>query len=158
MPRKTLPSLDSRFRGNDEEGRIEENHLEVGGSAGEGCEALLARKVVPRLDVADRAGFRAHDDRMRRGAAGKAAHAAQHRAIGDPGRRKHDVARGEVEQFVLTIEVGDSKAMGAAALVVIAEQQPSLHLPADAAQRRRGEHAFVIVDVEAFTARSSTSI
>ena len=31
---------------------------------------------------------------------------------------------------------------GAAALVVVAEQQPALDLPADAAQRRRGQHAF----------------
>ena len=32
--------------------------------------------------------------------------------------------------------------LGAAALVVVAEHQPRLQLAADAAQRRRGQHAF----------------
>src|SRR5205823_7342854 len=64
------------------------------------------------------------------------------RTVGNPGRGEHHVARGEIEQFVFAIEVGNSDAMGAGALVVVAEQQPALHLPADAAQRRRRQYAF----------------
>ena len=40
------------------------------------------------------------------------------------------------------MEIGDADAVSATPLVVLAEQQPRLHLPADAAQRRGGQHAF----------------
>ena len=40
------------------------------------------------------------------------------------------------------VEIVDAPAARAAALVVVAEQQPALNLAADAAQRRRRQHAF----------------
>ena len=42
-------------------------------------EGLLAREIVLGLDIAHRAGLRAHHDRMRERAAGEAPHALQHR-------------------------------------------------------------------------------
>ena len=78
---------------------------------------------------------------MREGAAGKAAYTAQHRAVGDPSRGEHDIAMRHVEEAIFAIEIGDAEALGAAALVVIAEEEPPLHLPADAAQCRRREYA-----------------
>src|SRR3546814_11229394 len=42
---------------------------------------------------------------------------------------------------VLAGIVGDAAARGALALIVVAEHQAALELAADAAQRRRGEHA-----------------
>ena len=38
--------------------------------------------------------------------------------------------------------IGDAHLQGALALVLGVEDQPALHLAADAAQRRRGQHAF----------------
>ena len=40
-----------------------------------------------------------------------------------------------VEEVVFAVEIGDAEALRPAALVVIAEQQPSLHLPAITASR-----------------------
>src|ERR1700733_7139590 len=89
--------------------------------AGERGEAFLAGKIVPRVDVADGAGARAHHHRMRRRAAREAAHAAQHRAVCDPGCGKHHVGVREVEQAVFSVEIGDAETMRAAALVVVTE-------------------------------------
>src|SRR5215469_17786440 len=63
-----------------------------GGSTREWGEALLARKVVAGFDIANRAGFRPHDDRMRHRTAWKTAHPAQHCAVGDSGSGKHHIA------------------------------------------------------------------
>ena len=66
----------------------------------------------------------------------------EQRAVGDPGGGENAVAVGHVLERVDALEVVDPPAAGAGDLVVVAEQQPALDLPADAAQRGRGEHAF----------------
>src|SRR5436190_4430254 len=75
--------------------------------AGSGGAPDLAGEVVLGVDHAHRAGLRAHHDRVRVGAAGEAAHAAQHRAVGDAGRGEHHVALGELVHRVLALEIGD---------------------------------------------------
>ena len=45
-------------------------------------------------------------------------------------------------QAVFAVEILDAPFGGAGAFVVVAEHQPRLHLAADAAQRRRRQHAF----------------
>ena len=67
---------------------------------------------------------------------------AEQRAVGDPGGGEDAVAAGHVLERVDAVEVLDPPAPRAAALVVVAEQQAALDLPADAAQRGGGEHAF----------------
>ena len=62
-------------------------------------------------------------------------------AVGDPGRGEDAVAARHVLERVDAVQILDSPAMGAGALVVVAEQQAALDLPADAAQGGRGEHA-----------------
>src|SRR5262249_52024047 len=96
-------------------------------------ESGLAFEVVVRLDDAHRSRLRAHDDRVRGGAAGRASDAAEHGAVGDAGGGEHHVAMRQVEHVVFARQIGDAATLGAAALVVVAEQQASLHLAADAA-------------------------
>src|SRR5262249_22798910 len=104
-------------------------------------DAGLAGEVVGRLDEADRPGPGAHDHRVRHAAAGKAAHALQHGAVGHAGGGEHDVALGELGHGVFAFEILDADAGGAAGRAVVAEQQPALHLAADAAQRGGRQYA-----------------
>ena len=67
---------------------------------------------------------------------------AQQRAVGHAGGRENAVALGEVFELVDAIEVGDAPLAGAGLFVLVAEHQPAVELPADAAQRSRREHAF----------------
>src|SRR5712691_6845306 len=70
----------------------------VGRLPAERGEGLLAREVVGCLDVAHRAGLRAHHHRMRERAGAKAPHAFQHAAVGDAGGGEHYVAMCHVEE------------------------------------------------------------
>src|ERR1051325_4788225 len=79
-------------------------------------EGLLAREVVLGFDVTYRSGLRPHDGRMDKAPAGKAARTAQHRAVGDAGRGKHDIAMRHVEESVFAVEIGDAEGLRAAAL------------------------------------------
>src|SRR5687767_4673430 len=58
--------------------------------------------------------------------------AFEQRAVGDSGGGEDHIALGEVVQAIDAVEVLDAPAAGAAALVVVAEQQPALELAADA--------------------------
>jgi hypothetical protein len=68
--------------------------------------------------------------------------ALEQRAIGDSAGGEDDVALGEVVEFVDAVEVLDAPFRRPRALVVVAEEEAALELAADAAERRRGEHAF----------------
>src|SRR5690242_11848433 len=68
--------------------------------------------------------------------------AFEQRPVGNAGRGEDAVALREVVQLVDAIEVLDAPFAGTRLLGVVAEQQFAVELPADAAQRRRGEHAF----------------
>ena len=70
-----------------------------------------------------------------------AMHALQQRPVGHAGRGEDAVALGHVLQAIDAVEVLDPPAARAGDLVVVAEHEPALHLPADAAQRGRREHA-----------------
>ena len=77
------------------------------------------------------------------GAVAEEAHALHQRAVGDAGRGEDDVlARREILRLVDPLEVGD--AHGAAALLVLrrVHDEPREDLAAQAAHRRRREHAF----------------
>ena len=69
-------------------------------------------------------------------------HAAQHRAVGDAGGREDHVARHQFTQGIFAVEVRDAPFGGAGLFILVAEHQAALHLAADAAQRRRRQHAF----------------
>ena len=62
-------------------------------------------------------------------------------AVGDAGRGDDDVALGELLHAVFLLRIGDAHLVGALALGLGVEDQPALHLAADAAQRRRRQHA-----------------
>src|SRR5215471_5026918 len=79
---------------------------------------------------------------MGRCTAGKTAYAAQHRALGDPSGGEHHIARRKIQKLVFSIEIGDAETLSAAALVIVAEQEPPLHLTADAAQCCRRQYPF----------------
>ena len=66
----------------------------------------------------------------------------QHRAVGDAGRREHDVAAGEVVEMVDLLQVLDAHAGRPRLFLVVAELQLALHLAADRAKRGGREHAF----------------
>ncbi len=109
---------------------------------GQGRRPGLGREVVVRLDVAHRAGLAAHDDRMRRSRRRRSgARRAAWRPVVTP------VAANITSPFAISVTVylclGSVTPIDRARadLRVILVQQPSLHLPADAAQRGGGEHA-----------------
>ena len=69
------------------------------------------------------------------------ADAGEQVAVGDAGRGEQDVAARHLAHVVFAVEVGDAHAARALALLVGIDDQAALHLAADAAERRRGEHA-----------------
>src|SRR5690606_34792848 len=71
----------------------------------------------------------------------RAPHAGEHAAVGHAGGAEHHVARGQFLQLVLAVQVGDAGLGGAALLVIVAEDETPLHLPADAAQGGGGQNA-----------------
>src|SRR6185369_17810272 len=106
--------------------------------------SVAARFVVGpvlALDPAHRAGARAHHHAFRGDLVLAALHTLEQRAVGDAGGGEDDVALGEVLELVDAAQILDAPAGGAAALVVVAEQEAALELAADAAQRGGGEHA-----------------
>src|SRR5581483_2349891 len=106
-----------------------------------GAEAF-AVEIVLCLDDSHRPGFRAHHHRVGDRAAREAPHPLEHSAAGDARSGEHDIALGKIEEPVFAAEIADAAAPGALALVVVAEDQATLHEAADAAERRGGEHAF----------------
>src|SRR3954464_14397743 len=91
---------------------------------------------------AHRPGGRAHHNAFGGDEIAFAVHAAQHGAIRDAGGGEHHIARDQFVQVIFAVQVLDAPLGGAGAFIVIAEHQPALHLAADTAQRRRGQHAF----------------
>jgi len=89
-----------------------------------------------RLDPPHRAGGGAEHDGLGLGEVAAEADAGEQRAIGDAGRRKDDIVRGHVLHGVLARDVGSHR-QDPRALLVLLRHEPALHLPADAAQRRR---------------------
>eukprot|EP01136_Pigoraptor_vietnamica_P043675 Opistho-1_new@19395 len=101
----------------------------------------LLEVEVHGLYEADGAGRRAHHHRVRLDAVALEGDAVEEVAVGDAGGGEEDVTGGHLRQVVLLVRLGDAHAFGAGALLLGVEDQPALHLAADAAQRRRGEHA-----------------
>src|SRR5690606_26063862 len=99
----------------------------------DGRAACLAIEIVHGLDLADGSALRAHDDRVCARAVAEAPHPAEHGAAGDASCGQHRPAARQLLEAVLPVKVGDAPAARPAPLVVIAEQQPALELPADAA-------------------------
>src|SRR5438309_7767710 len=83
---------------------------------------------------ADSSGARAHDDALSRDAIAAPVYAFQERTVGNAGGGKNAVALRHVLQRVDALQILDAPPVGARDLVVIAEHQPALHLPADAPQ------------------------
>src|SRR5262249_45654400 len=102
----------------------------------------LGELAVLGADPAHGAGGRAHHDRVGLDQALAEAHALEHRARGDAGRREHAIALHHLLDRVLLARIADPHLVGARALLLGVEDEASLHLAADAGERRRGEHAF----------------
>ena len=98
--------------------------------------------IVLGLTKAHGPSLRAHDDGMGRSTAGPAPNAAQHGAVRHARCREHDVAAGELMQFVFAAVVVDAATSGTCLLVVVAKDQPTLELATDAPKRCRSEDAF----------------
>src|SRR5579883_1215815 len=108
---------------------------------GQSISTALVLEAMMRFDIAHGRGFGPHDQGVGDGAAGETPYAFEHGAGGDAGGGEHDVAAREIQERVLPIEIGDAHLVSAALLVVVAKQEPPLHLASDAAQRRRRQHA-----------------
>ena len=67
--------------------------------------------------------------------------ARQHRSVGDPGGGEHDITGGKLGKLEFMVGVLDPHAPRPLPLLGLLQHQPSLHLSADAAQRRRRQHA-----------------
>src|SRR3546814_1016683 len=67
------------------------------------------------------------------------------------------IARGEIVELVDLVEIVDPPFARPRAFVVVAEHQPALELPTDAAQRRRGEHAFGVAALPHVSSEEHTS-
>ena len=90
-------------------------------------------------DPPDGAGAGAHDDAFGFDAAALATlDALEQRPVGDAGRGENAVAARQVLEAVDAVQILDAPAVGPGALVVVAEQQAPLDLPADAAERGGG--------------------
>src|ERR1700682_556817 len=95
------------------------------------------------LDVADRAGDRTHHHGLGLDDAVLAEFdARQQRTGGDAGRREQAVALGHFLGAVDEARIVDAHLVGALASLLGVENQPALHLAADAAHRPRRQHAF----------------
>ena len=94
--------------------------------------ALMTR-TVPDL--------RAHHDRLGLRAVAEEPDAVEEVALGDAGGGEHDVALRELLGAVDRVLGLDAHALGARALLVVAEPEPALELAADALERGRGDHA-----------------
>src|SRR5690242_11159707 len=105
-----------------------------------GLEAAVLQVVIFCGYAPDRAGAGPHDDALGGYAALAAVHSFQQRPVRDAGRGEDAVALGHVAEMIDAPEVLDAPAVGAGDLVVVAEDELALHLPADAAQRRRCEN------------------
>ena len=93
------------------------------------------------LDPAHRAGRGAHHHAVGgHQAARHALHPAQQGAVRHPGRREDAVALRQLLQIIDLVEIADPPFARAGAFILVAEQQAALELPADAAQRRAGQH------------------
>src|SRR5579862_6310797 len=102
----------------------------------------LVELAVLGDDAAHGAGGRAHDHGFGLDDAVAEAHAAQHAAVGHAGRREQTIAAHHVLDLIFLARVLDAHLGGALALLVGIDDEAALHLAADAAQRRRREHAF----------------
>src|SRR5688572_23752972 len=100
-----------------------------------------AVEVVYRLDVANRAARRPHDDRVRDRAALYVAHRAQVVTRRDAGRREEDRPRSELVESVTALEVVEPDRAAEPRLVLVSRLESRLHLAAEADERRRGEDA-----------------
>src|SRR5450756_2265363 len=94
------------------------------------------------LDVTHRAGDRTHHHGLGLDHVLAELDARQQRAGGDAGRGEQAVAPHHILDAVDHARIGDAHLGRARAVLLGIEDQPALHLAADAAQRRRRQHAF----------------
>src|SRR5882724_12209418 len=93
------------------------------------------------LDVTYSAGDRAHHHRLGLDDILAELDPRQQRTGGDAGRGEQAVAARHVLDAVDKARIIDAHLAGALAFLLGIEDQPALHLAADAAQRRRRQHA-----------------
>src|SRR6185436_12554865 len=103
--------------------------------------SAIAERMA-HLDPAHGLRGRAHHDRVRRHAGAYDAHTFEHRAARDTGRRKDDIAGGQILQQIFAAQIANAELLRALPLVVVAEHETRLQLAADTAERGGGEHAF----------------
>lgn len=107
-------------------------------------ENLRARTLVMfASDPADCARASAHDDALgRHRAILQPLYAFEKRTVGHAGGRKDAIALCKFLKIVNMIQILDAPFAGAALFVIVAEDQASLELAADAAKRCCGQYAF----------------
>src|SRR5262249_29409191 len=109
---------------------------------GASVEVELLELAMFGLDVAHGAGDRAHHHRLGLDHVVLAElDAGQQRAGGDAGRREQAVAARHVLDAIDHARIVDAHLVGTLALFLAVEDQAALHLPADATQRHRRQHA-----------------
>src|SRR3984893_9386610 len=104
-------------------------------------EVEFLQLAVLGLDVTHRTGDRTHHHGLDLDYIHAELDARQQRAGGDAGCGKQAVAPRHVLDAVNHARVVDAHLGGALALLLAVEDQPTLHLAADAAQRHRRQHA-----------------
>ena len=92
-------------------------------------------------DPADRAAGRAHHHGFGFDHFSAEQHAAQHAAVGNAGCGEQALAFDHVFKLIFAAGIFDTHFGGACAFFFGVEHKARLHLPADAAQRRRRQHA-----------------
>src|SRR5260221_12810195 len=102
----------------------------------------LLELPVLASDPAHRAGDRAHHHRLSFDHVLAEPHACEQRPVGDAGRGEQTIALHQVADLILLARVLDAHFPGPLALFFGVEHEPTLHLAADAAQRRGGQHSF----------------
>src|ERR1700712_1831468 len=95
----------------------------------------LVELTVLRLDVADGAGDRAHHDGFGLDHVLAEFYAREQRTCVDAGSREQAVAARHVLDAVNELRIRDAHLVGALTLLFAVQDQPALHLAADAAHR-----------------------
>src|SRR5688572_18260750 len=102
----------------------------------------LSKLPVLGADPTNGTGDRAHHHGFRLNRLFAEAHTFEHRTGCDTGGREQAIAAHHVFHIIALARILDTHLHRALALIFGIEDEPALHLPADATQRSRRQHAF----------------
>src|SRR5262245_59223101 len=99
-------------------------------------------EIVSGVNDTDGAGARAHDYRLGGRAAGKKMNALEVVAVGHSRRRKHHIARCQVFDGKLPVDIFDTHFFGPLEFSLVSRLKTALHLTPHTAQRSRRQNSF----------------